>query len=62
MAFVPYESVKRELYEKSIKMVAVDNLDMDYDIFLVTRPSKNIVQPYQQILKFVLQAGVSIFC
>jgi len=62
MAFVPYESVKRELYEKSIKIVAVDNLDMDYDIFLVTRPSKNIVQPYQQILKFVLQAGVSIFC
>ncbi|MDD2534148.1 MAG: LysR family transcriptional regulator [Eubacteriales bacterium] len=62
ISFAPYESIKRELYEKLIKIITVEHLDMDYDIFLVTRKSHDIGQPHQSILKYLLEAGVSIFC
>ncbi len=36
MAFVPYESIKHELYEKSIKLVDINDVDLDYDIYMVS--------------------------
>ncbi len=61
IAFVPYESVKRELYEKMVKIVDVHGLNMDYDIFLVTRKAAKM-DMHQSVLKYLLEAGVSIFC
>ena len=62
MAFVPYESIKHELYDKLIKLVAVKGLDMDYDIFMVTRQMRELNRSVIQILDYLLEAGVSIFC
>jgi DNA-binding transcriptional LysR family regulator len=62
LAFVPYESIKHELYDKLIRLVAVNGLDMDYDIFMVTRQSRELNRSVHQILDYLLEAGVSIFC
>lgn len=61
ISFVPYGSVKRELYEKLVKIVDVQHLNMDYDIYLVTRKSHKM-DKHQSLLKYLLEAGVSIFC
>lgn len=62
MAFVPYESVKRELYEQSIKLIEVEGLNMNYDIYMVCR-SQNLLSPSAQKTRdYLLEVGQKSFC
>jgi len=62
MAFVPYESIKHELYDKSIRLVQVTDLSLDYDIHMVTRKLKDMALSARQLREYLLEVGASIFC
>lgn len=62
MAFVPYEAIKHELYEKSVKIVEVTDLDLDYDIYMVTRKPKEINSNVKDIRQYLMESGTKIFC
>lgn len=62
MAFVPYESIKHELYEKTIRLVTVKDLNLDYDIHMVTRKLKEMPLPARQLRDYLLEVGPTIFC
>lgn len=62
MAFVPYESVKRELYEKKIKLVEVENLDLDYDIYMVSKKPKVLSPCAVKSREYLLEIGKKAFC
>ncbi len=62
MAFVPYESVKRELYEKSVKLIAVEHLDLYYDICMVSKIPMELSQSAQLSRDYLLAMGQKSFC
>jgi len=62
MAFVPYESIKHELYEKSIKLVDVKDLDLDYDIYMVSKKPKELSQSARESRDYLLEIGRKSFC
>lgn len=62
MAFVPYESVKHELYDQLIRLVNVKNLNLDHDIHMVTRKVKDMTAPARQLRDYLLEVGATIFC
>jgi LysR family transcriptional regulator, transcriptional activator of the cysJI operon len=62
MAFVPYESIKHELYEKLIKLVTVEGINLDYDIYMVSRKPKDMPLPARVSRDYLLEVGVKSFC
>ena len=62
MAFVPYESIKHELYEKLIKLVTVEDINLDYDIYMVSRKPKEMSLPARLSRDYLLEVGVKSFC
>lgn len=62
MAFVPYESVKRELYEKKVKVVEVEDVDLDYDIYMVSKKPKDLSPSAAKSLDYLIEIGRKSFC
>lgn len=62
MAFVPYESIKRELYEKKIKLVDVENLDLDYDIYMISKKPKELSPSATKSREYLMEIGRKAFC
>lgn len=62
MAFVPYESIKYELYEKMIKLVTVEGINLDYDIYMVTKKPKEMPLPAKMSRDYLLEVGIKSFC
>ena len=60
MAFLPYISVKEELYKKQFKEVQVENFDMNLDIFLLYK--KEHSDHVADFLKWFSKNGESSFC
>jgi len=62
MAFVPYESIKHELYEKLIKLVTVADINLDYDIYMVSKKPKGMSLSARMSRDYLLEVGVKSFC
>lgn len=62
MAFVPYESIKHELYEKSIKLVEIDDVDLDYDIYMVSKKPKDLSKSVRESREYLIEVGRKSFC
>jgi LysR family transcriptional regulator, transcriptional activator of the cysJI operon len=62
MAFVPYESIKHELYEKSIKLVEIENVNLAYDIFMVTKKQKDLSKSVNNSRDYLIEVGRKSFC
>lgn len=62
MAFVPYESVKHELYDKSIKLIEVEDVDLDYDIYMVSKKPKQLSQIAKMTREYLIEDGSKSFC
>lgn len=62
ICFLPYMSVKKELYEKKFKIVEVQNFNLDYDIFLVTREKCNRPKAISDVYSYFVQNGEKEFC
>lgn len=62
MAFVPYEAIKYELYEKSIKLVDIDAVDLSYDIYMVSKKPKVLSQSARESREYLLEIGRKSFC
>lgn len=60
MAFLPYISVKEELYKKQFKEVRVSDLDMELDIFLLYK--KVHTEHVNDFLEWFEKNGESSFC
>ena len=60
MAFLPYISVKEELYKKQFKEVSVNNFAMNLDIFLLYK--KDHSDHVEDFLKWFSKNGESSFC
>ncbi len=62
VCFLPYMSVKKELYEKRFKIVEVTNFNLDYDIYLVTQKKANRNKAIDDTYNYFIQNGEKEFC
>lgn len=62
ICFLPYMSVKKELYEKRFKIVEVRNFNLDYDIYLVTRQKCHRPKPVTDVYDYFIANGEKEFC
>jgi DNA-binding transcriptional LysR family regulator len=62
ICFLPYMSVKKELYEKKFKLIEVVNFDLDYDIYLVARQKSNRPKSISDVYSYFVQNGEKEFC
>lgn len=62
VCFLPYMSVKKELYEEQFKIIEVRNFDFDFMIYLVTRKKCNCSKAVQDVFQFLKDSGDKYFC
>jgi len=62
ICFLPYMSVKKELYEKKFKLIEVVNFNLDYDIYLVAREKLNRPKSISDVYSYFVQNGEKEFC
>lgn len=62
ICFLPYMSVKKELYEKKYKIVEVNNFDLDYAIYLVTHIKANRNRSVNDVRDYFVENGEKDFC
>ncbi len=62
ICFLPYMSVKKEIYEKRFKLIEVENCVLDYDIFLVSRSKSERDRPTTDVYHYFVENGEKDFC
>jgi len=62
ICFLPYMSIKKELYEKKFKLIEVTNFDLDYDIYLATQKVVNRNKAIDDTYNFFVENGEKDFC
>ncbi len=62
IAFLPYMAVKKELYEEKYKIVEIDGLSMEYDIFMVTKQWDQLNGSVRETLNLMQELGRDGFC
>ena len=60
LAFLPYISVKEELYKKQFKKIDISNFDMDIDIYMVYK--KNCPEYIKDFVDWFEKNGAKSFC
>ncbi|MCT4598432.1 MAG: LysR family transcriptional regulator [Vallitalea sp.] len=62
LAFVPYESIKHELYEKTVKIIEIDNVSLDYDIYLISKKFNKLSRARKDSIEYFIEIGQKSFC
>ncbi len=62
LSWVPYISVKKELYTKQLKEITVTDLDMDLDIYLIFNKDKEYSKEIKMFIDYIKNIGEKSFC
>lgn len=62
IAFLPYMAVKKELYEEKYKIIEVEGLMMEYDIFMVTKQWDQLSDSVRETFNLMQEIGRDGFC
>ncbi|MHC1719174.1 MAG: LysR substrate-binding domain-containing protein [Clostridiaceae bacterium] len=62
ISFLPYMSVKKELYKKELKLVNVEDFDITYKVYLVHRKDEYMDNAVAEFIKFFKKIGKKSFC
>ncbi len=62
ICFLPYMSIKKELYEKRFKMIEVRHFNFDFDIYVVSRHKNNRSQAVKDVYDYFVEHGEKEFC
>lgn len=62
IAFVPYISVKKELYTKQLKQIKVKDFTLNYEIYCIYKKSTSLNKNISEIIKYFKKIGKKSFC
>lgn len=62
ICFLPYMSVKKELYEKRFKLIDVEGLLLDYPIYLVAQKKSHRPKAVDDVFEYFVKNGEKEFC
>jgi DNA-binding transcriptional LysR family regulator len=62
MSFLPYISIKKELYTKHLKETEIIGLDMTYDVYLINKKGACDDNNIKEFIKYFKKVGKNSFC
>ncbi|MBI9014940.1 MAG: LysR family transcriptional regulator [Clostridiales bacterium] len=62
LSFLPYLSIKKELYEEEFKTIEIVDFSLDYDIYLASKKDSTHVESLNPIINYFVKSGTSEFC
>lgn len=62
LAFVPYESIKHELYEKTVKVIEIEDVSLDDEIYLISKKFNKLTQAQRESIEYFMEIGQKSFC
>jgi len=62
LTFVPYISVKKELYTKQLKEIKVVDFDMNFDIYLLFKKNHEMNSNVKTFIEYLKKIGEKSFC
>lgn len=62
MSFLPYMSVKKELYTKQLKEIKIQDFNMSYEINLVYKQNKDTKTSVRKCIQYFKKIGEKTFC
>jgi DNA-binding transcriptional LysR family regulator len=62
LSFLPYISIKSELYTGSLKEIKVSDFEMDYPIYMLYKDNKYNNDPLKSFVQYIKKIGEKSFC
>ncbi|MCH4888436.1 LysR family transcriptional regulator [Acidaminobacter sp. JC074] len=62
LSFLPYMSIKKEVYENEFKLVELTDFSLDYDMYLSSKKDAAHAESLQPIIEYFVKSGTSEFC
>jgi len=62
IAFLPYMAVKKELYDGKYRVNDVEGLEMEYDIYVVTKNKGGLSPSVKETVDLIREIGNEGFC
>ncbi|MDF2521250.1 MAG: hypothetical protein K0R84_1878, partial [Clostridia bacterium] len=62
VSFLPYISIKKELYSKQLKTINVVDLDMNYEIYIIYKKNNNMNKTVREFIHYLKEIGEKSFC
>jgi len=62
ISFLPYMSIKKELYRKQVKILDFLDFNLDYDVYLVTKNGEHINTSTNEFVRYFKKIGMNSFC
>ncbi|GKX32034.1 LysR family transcriptional regulator [Vallitalea longa] len=62
LAFVPYETIKHELYEKTVKVIEIENVSLDDEIYVVSKKFNKLSKAQKESIEYFMEIGQKSFC
>ncbi|MCT4688837.1 LysR family transcriptional regulator [Vallitalea sp.] len=62
LAFVPYESIKHELYEKTVKVIEIEEVSLDDEIYLISKKFNKLTKAQRESIEYFMEIGQKSFC
>lgn len=62
ISLLPYMSVKKELYDKTYKKIEIEGLDLDNDIYIISKKIDQLNESVRESIEFFLNMGQKGFC
>lgn len=62
LSFLPYMSVKKEIYEKEFKIIKIEDFSLNLDIYLASKKDAAHAESLEPIIEYFIKSGTSEFC
>lgn len=62
LSFVPYISVKKELYTKQLKEIKIIDFNMNFDIYLLYKKDQESYESVKTFIQYLKKIGEKSFC
>lgn len=62
MAFLPYLSIKKELYQKQLRIIQLEDFEMCYNVYIIYRKKSDSNDSVYRIARYFSQIGAETFC
>lgn len=62
VSFLPYMSIKKELYLKEFRIVEIEDFDLDYNMYLASKKDSTHAEALEPIIDYFIKSGTSEFC
>lgn len=62
LSFLPYISVKKELYTKQLREITVPGLEINYEVYIIYRRDRDMSRYLRDFIQFLKKIGEKSFC